>query len=532
MSNEFDYIIVGAGSAGCLLANRLSADLKTKVLLIEAGGKGRNPLIRIPMLAGLLYFMPSLNWGYKTVNQTGLGGRSLVWPRGKVLGGSTAINGMMYMRGSAADYNAWRQTGLTGWGYDDVLPYFRKFENNVSHADANFHGHEGELWTEKAQGRNPIYGAWLDSALKAGFAENPDFNGLQQEGVGLYDFNIRNGQRVSAANAFLDPIKQRRNLEVQTRGQVARLAFEGKQCVGVVFLDGTSVRASREVIVSAGAVNSPQLLELSGIGDAERLGSLGIETLVHSPEVGNNLQDHLGIYVQHASTQPVTLYGLMRPDRAIWAGLRALVTGKGPATSVPLEAGGFLRTRPEYDEPDVHITTVPGLSLSTTQLGQMQHGFLTNVYQLRPKSRGSVHIGSRNPAAKPIINPRYLTDPADVQCLRDGLKLARRIVNQQPLDAFRGAELSPGAHVTDEDDLAIDAWVRETSNTIFHPVGTCRMGADERSVVDGSLRVRGVAGLRVVDASVMPSIVSGNTSAPTMMIAEKAAAMIRQNQGY
>ncbi|QGN55618.1 GMC family oxidoreductase [Novosphingobium sp. Gsoil 351] len=527
MNGPFDYIVVGAGSAGCLLANRLSADPRVRVLLLEAGGRGRNPLIRVPMVAGLLYFMPSLNWGYETVPQGGLDGRSLVWPRGRVLGGSSAINGMMYIRGTPADYDQWRQSGLAGWGYEDVLPFFRSFERNVSHADRHFHGHEGELWTERARGENPIYGAWLDSARAAGADLNPDFNGARQEGVGYYDFNIRDGRRVTAATAFLDPIRGRQNLSVITDLQVAKLTFHQRQCTGLLLLDGRELTVKREVILCAGTVNSPQLLELSGIGDGERLQKLGIPVVAHSPEVGRNLQDHLGIYVQHTCTQPVTLYGLMRPDRAIWAGLRDLAAGKGPASSVPLEAGGFLKTRRDLDEPDVHITAVPGLSLATTRLGQMRHGFLTNLYQLRPHSRGTTYIVSPDAGAKPRIDPCYLNDPLDVQCLREGTRLIRSIVGQAPLDPLRGEEIAPGAGVSDDDDDAIDAWVRSSANTIFHPVGTCRMGADERAVVDGALRVRGVESLRVVDASIMPTITSGNTAAPTMMIAEKAASMIR-----
>lgn len=522
MIETADYVIVGAGSAGCLLANRLSADPRNRVVLLEAGGRDWNPLIRVPMVAGLLYFMRSLNWGYETAPSPGLNGRALVWPRGKVLGGSTAINGMMYMRGHARDYDQWRQSGLVGWGYEDVLPFFRRFECNVSHAD-RYHGAEGELWTEQAKGDHPLYRAWLACAQQAGFAPNPDFNGADQEGVGLYDFNIRNGRRVSAATAFLDPIRHRPNMRIVTGAQVRRLAFEGRRCCGVELATGV-VRAQGEVILSAGAVNSPQLLMLSGIGDGDQLQALGLPVLAHRPEVGRNLQDHLGVYVQHACLEPNTLYGLMRPDRAIGAGLRAWLTGTGPAATVPLEAGGFLKTRPELDTPDVHVTFVPGLSLATTRPGQMQHGFLTNVYQLRPESRGTVRLCAPDPLAKPLIEPNYLSAPADLICLREGVRLVRLIAAQPALDRYRGAELAPGSTIVN--DKQIEAWVRATANTIFHPVGTCRMGADDASVVDPSLRVRAVDGLRVADASVMPSIVGGNTSAPTMMIAEKCSALV------
>lgn len=525
MSEPADFVIVGAGAAGCLLANRLSADPSVRVLLLEAGGRDWNPLIRVPLLAGMLYFMKSLNWNYKTERQPGLAGRSLVWPRGRVLGGSTAINGMMYIRGNRVDYDSWRQLGLTGWGYEDVLPHFRAFERNLTHDDSHYHGHEGELWTESAKGENPLYSAWLESAYAAGFPPNDDFNGPKQEGLGRYDFNIHKGRRVSASTAFLDPIRGRANLRIDTRAHVARVFFDGRRALGVELTDGTRVRAQREVILAAGAVNSPQLLELSGIGDAQLLCKLGIEPLFDAREVGRNLQDHLGVLVQHSCTQPVTLYGLMRPDRAALAGLRALLTGRGPAASVPLEAGGFLRTRPELDAPDVHVIVVPGLSLATTRPAQRKHGFSTSVYQLRPRSRGSVHASSIDPRTKPAIDPGYLSEPADLDCLVAGVSLVRRIIGQAALATYRGEELGPGLHVTSRD--AIAQWVRENANTVFHPVGSCRMGTDSASVVDGELRVRGTEGLRVVDASVMPCIVSGNTSAPTMMIAERAAAMIK-----
>ncbi|HYC04982.1 MAG TPA: choline dehydrogenase [Azospirillaceae bacterium] len=528
MIQEADYIVVGAGSAGCLLANRLSRDPGSRVLLLEAGSKDWNPLIRIPLVAGLLYYLPALNWGYETEAQEGLDGRKLVWPRGKVLGGSTAINGMMYIRGHASDYDHWRQLGLAGWSYEDVLPHFRAFERNLSHPrnDA-FHGRDGELHTEKARGDHPLYRAWLACTHAAGFKENEDFNGPDQEGTGLYDFNIREGRRVSAATAFLAPARSRPNLSIETGVHVERLVFEGRRCTGLQVTRGgerVTLKARREVILSAGAVNSPQLLQLSGIGEAEHLHRLGIPVVLDRRDVGRNLQDHLGIYVQHKCLKPVTLYGLMRPDRAALAGLSALLFGKGPAASIPLEAGGFLKTRPELEIPDVHVTFVPGLSLATTQVGQMQHGFLTNVYQLRPESRGTILITSPDPAAKPAIQPNYLAAEADRRCLRDGVRLARRIAGQAPLDPYRGEELAPGEAA--QDDAAIDSWVRQTANTIFHPVGTCRMGGDEEAVLDSELRVRGIEGLRVVDASAMPTIIGGNTSVPTMMIAEKAASMI------
>ena len=533
MNETADYIIVGAGAAGCLLANRLSVDPANRVFLLEAGGRDWNPLIKVPMMAGLLYYLPALNWGYETEPQVALNNRCIAWPRGKVMGGSTAINGMMYIRGQRQDYDDWAGMGLQGWSYDEVLPYFKSFETNGSHPGGEFyHGRRGELYTEKAKGDNPLYQAWLRSALAAGHLPNEDFNGAGQEGVGLYDFNIKDGKRVTAASAFLDPVRARSNLRMIKRAQVTRLRFEQRRCTGVECVSAgkkISYGASREVIVAAGAVNSPQILQLSGIGDASLLRGLGIPCIVDRPQVGANLQEHIGLYLRNRCRKPITLYGLMRPDRALMAGLKALMFGAGPATTVPLEAGGFLKTDAGLERPDVHITFVPGLSLETTRLGQMEHGFLTNIYPLRPKSRGWIRITSRDPLAKPAIQPNYLGDVEDLECLRRGVGLMRDIVRQAPFDPYRGSEIAPGDGVTEQDEL--DQWIRDTANTIFHPVGTCRMGSDDGAVLDAELKVRGVEGLRVVDASSMPDITSGNTSAPTMMIAEKGAAMILKRPG-
>lgn len=530
MSDNYDFIVVGAGAAGCLLANRLSADSANRVLLLEAGGRDWNPLIRMPLFAGLLYFTPSLNWGYATEAQRHMNDRSLKWPRGKVLGGSTAINGMMYMRGQHQDYDDWSQAGLSGWSYDDVLPFFKSFEQNASHeGDSTYHGRDGELHTEKAKADHPLYDAWLDCARASGQIDNKDFNGANQEGVGVYDFNIKDGRRVSASAAFLDPIRNRQNLTVVTRAQVQRLTVVEGVCTGLECRVGGHTKtytADREVILSCGAVNSPQILQLSGIGDGAMLQKLDIPTVVDRPAVGQNLQDHIGVYLQHKCLKPITLFGLMRPDRAIIAGLKQMLFGAGAAASVPLEVGGFLKTRAEIDRPDIHVTFVPGLSLATTQAGQMEHGFLTNVYQLRPKSRGSISITSPNPMDKPRIDPNYLSDPDDISCLREGVRLIRNIAEQSALDTYRGTEISPGVDAVNDDQ--IDDWIRRSVDTIFHPVGSCRMGADDDAVLDEALRVRGVGNLRVIDASAMPNIPSGNTSMPTMMIAEKGAAMILQ----
>jgi choline dehydrogenase len=528
MAETADVVVIGAGSAGCLLANRLSADPERRVVLLEAGGRDRNPLIGVPLLAGLVYYLKSLNWNYRTEPDPGLNGRSLAWPRGRVLGGSSTINGMMYMRGHRRDYDDWRQLGLDGWGYADVLPYFRAFERNLSHhGDDFFHGRDGELLTKQARGDNPLYRAWLAAAAAAGFPASADHNGFEQEGLGLYDFNIHRGRRVSAASAFLRPVAGRANLRVLTGAQATRLRFDGRRCTGVEYRRGgeTGFLAAREVALCGGAINSPALLQQSGIGDAALLGQFGIPVVRHCPAVGANLRDHLGIYLHHRCLQPVTLYRLFRPDVAVRVVARALLFGSGPAAAVPLEAGGFLRTRPELEIPDIHVTFVPGLSLAASRAGQREHGFLTNFYLLRPKSHGSIAIRSPDPLAPPRIDPGYLSDVTDLHAMRDGVRLLRRIAAAAPLDPFRGTELAPGEAV--QSDAAIENWVRDTAGTTFHPVGTCRMGADAGAVVDASLRLRGIDGLRVVDASVMPTMIGGNTSVPTMMIAEKAADLMR-----
>jgi choline dehydrogenase len=526
--DTFDYIIVGAGSAGCVLANRLSEGGKHSVLLVEAGGSDRNPLFSIPLLAGVAYWHKPTNWNYETTPQAGLDGRTIKWPRGKVLGGSSTINGMMYMRGNAADYNAWQDSGLTGWSYEDVLPYFRRSESNPERPHSRYHGQEGPLHVAKAKGENALYRDFLAAGRAVGHPVNDDFNGADQEGLGFYDFNTLKGRRVSSATAFLRPVMSRSNLKVLTKTKVQRIVLQNKRASGLVLRRAgqeTTVHARAEIILSGGALNSPQLLMLSGIGDATNLAKHGIDCLVHSPKVGQNLQDHLGVYLTYACKNPITLYRLFRPDRAALAFARAWLTGKGPATAVPLEAGGFLRTRPDLEIPDIHITFVPGLNLETTRAGQGRHGYLINFYQLRPESRGRVTLASANPSAAPLMDPAYLDAAADRQCMRDGTRLARKIGEAAPLVARKADEITPKPIDLVTDD-AIDAWVRSGANTIFHPVGTCRMGADVAAPVDAQLRVRGVDGLRVVDASVMPTIIGGNTSAPTMMIAEKAADLI------
>ena len=520
---DCDFVVVGGGTAGCVLAHRLSADPANRVTLVEAGGEARHPAIRVPLMAGYVYFLRSINWNYESAPEPHLDGRRIPWPRGKVLGGTSAINGMMYMRGNRRDYDDWRRRGLEGWDYASVLPYFKRAEGHGARRDA-YHGTDGPLSVERARADNPLYAAFLRACAELGLPRNDDFNGATQEGVGRQDFCYRRGRREDAGHAFLRPVRRRPNLRVLTHAHAERLLFEDRRVTGVACRRrgrAGAVRARRAVVLACGTVGSPALLQRSGLGAPAHLRALGIPVVVESPEVGRNLQDHAGVYVQYACTRPVTLYGLMRPDRAALACLRARLFGTGPGASVALEAGGFARSREGLEAPDLQLTFLPGLTLDVTRAKQGRHGFLVHCYQLRPESRGAIRIVSADPDAAPEIRPDTLGVTADRRVARDAVRLARRIVSGAPFDPWRGAEIAPGAAV--RTDAEIDAWVRGNLTTVWHPVGTCRMGADAGAVVDAALRVRGVEGLFVADASVMPAIPSGNTAAPTMMIAEKAA---------
>ena len=522
----FDYIVVGAGSAGCVLANRLSAETGKTVALIEAGGEARNLIFKLPILAGGAYWHEPSSWGYVTTPQTHMNGREIKWPRGKVLGGCSTINGMMYMRGARHDYDRWAKAeGCPGWSYREVLPYFLRGEDAPARAGDPYHATGGELRVTRARAENPLYADFLSATVATGIPRNEDNNGASHEGVGRYDFNIQDGRRVSAATAFLEPVRRRSNLHVMTGARALKVEISEGRATGVLIRRAgreSRLAAKAEVILSGGAINSPQLLMLSGIGAPEALKSHGIEPIVARPEVGANLHDHLGVYLTYGAKDPITLFGLFRPDRAAWAFFQAMFLRKGPMAAVPLEVGGMVKSRPGLDHPDLHMTFVPGLNLETTRKGQGRHGYLINVYQLRPKSRGAVSLKSSDPLAAPLIDPKYLADENDVICMRDATRLCQQVGDAPALAARRASYLSPGEGELASDET-IDDWVRAGGNTIFHPVGTARMGSHGGAVVDPELRVRGVVGLRVVDASVMPSIIGGNTSAPVMMIAEKAA---------
>ncbi len=532
----YDYIVVGSGSAGSVLAGRLSADANCRVLLLEAGGGDWNPLIRIPLGSGKLVRSRLFSWGYQTEPEPHLEGRRISWPRGKVLGGSSSIHSMIYIRGNRGDYDHWSQLGNRGWSHAEVLPYFRRAEGHESRDDA-FHGREGPLKVARGKSDNPLYDAFVEAGIEAGHAGTEDFNGAAQEGFGRYDFTIRDGRRCSAADAYLKPVRNRPNLEIATKAQATRVLFEGRRAVGVEYLRRgrrLEARAEAEVLLAGGTLNSPQLLLLSGIGEAEALAEHGIDCRHHLPGVGRNLQDHIDVPVQHLCTQPITLYSQIRADRIALSMLRAQFFKSGFATTFPVEGGTFLKTRPELEMPDVQCHLLGGLAtarirwplLSALTAGPLDHdGFTCRICVLRPESRGQVGLRSADPLAPVRIQANYLASDNDVATLRRAVAMVREIMAQKAFDPFRGPELQPGPERQSDADL--DAWIHAVAETIYHPVGTCRMGQDEMAVVDDSLRVRGLEGLRVVDASVMPSLIGGNTSAPTIMIAEKAADMIR-----
>ncbi len=525
----YDYVIVGAGSAGCVLANRLSADPKNRVLVLEAGGRDDWIWFHVPV--GYLFAIgnPRADWMFVTEAEEGLGGRTLAYPRGKVIGGSSAINAMIYMRGQAADYDGWRQLGLLGWGWDDVLPFFLKHEDHAAPPN-RFHATGGEWRVEHPRIRWDILDAIRDACAAAGIPKVDDFNAGDNEGTSYFQVNQRRGRRWSAARAFLRPVLKRENLRLETGVHVERVAFEGARATGVVFSRGGERflgRVAGEAILTAGAVASPKILELSGIGDGERLRDLGVPVLRHAPGVGENLQDHLQIRPVYKVEGVRTLnedYAKLWKRAAM--ALEYALFRRGPLTMAPSQLGAFTRSSPDYATANLEFHFQP---LSLDKWGEGLHpfpAFTASVCNLRPTSRGSVHAVSADPAAPPRIAPRYLSTEEDRRVAVDALKLARRIVAQPPLARFRPQEHRPGPQVSSDAELLAAAG--ELGTTIFHPVGTAKMGADTDplAVLDARLRVRGVEGLRVIDDSAMPRITSGNTNSPTIMIAEKGAAMV------
>jgi choline dehydrogenase len=527
MDQRYDYIIIGAGSAGCVLANRLSARGDATVLVLESGGPDSNRWIHIPIGFGKVMFDREVNWMFETEPETRMNGRNIKVPRGRVLGGSSSINGLIYIRGQREDYDDWMRLGNPGWGYADCLPYFKKAEDQTRGAD-QWHGTGGPLTVSDVKDRHPLADAFITAGESIGIRRNSDFNGANQEGLGYFQGTARNGMRCSAAVAYLHPAMRRSNLTVITHAHVSRILFEGKRATGVAFnAAGETQRAfaNREVIVAAGAIQSPQILQLSGVGPAELLQRHGIPVVHAASAVGRNLQDHLQSRIIWRCTEPITVNDdLMSVWRKMKIGMQFAFGRRGPLSWYAGLAGGFARTRPELDRPDVQFHFFP---YSTDRTDPSLHdfsGFTMSVCKLRPESRGAVEIKSADPAAAPAIMPNFLEREADVATMLDGVKLIRRFAETPALKRFVEVEHDPGPQCKSDDQI-VD-FIRNKGFTVYHPAGTCKMGSDDAAVVDQSLKVRGVDALRVIDASVMPVVTSGNTNAPVIMIAEKAADMI------
>ena len=523
---HYDSVIVGAGSAGCVLANRLSADPQRQILLVEAGPSNNHLYINMPAAVPRAIASSKLNWHYWTTPQKHLAGRALTTPRGKVLGGSSSINALVYVRGHAQDYDRWRDQGCEGWGYQDVLPYFKAIEANARGED-QFRGTSGELYVGDPESNNPMFKAFVEAGQQMGYPHRADFNGAQQDGFGFYQLNIKDGRRMSAASAFLDDIRTRSNLQVTTGVRVLGLCFDGQRNTGLVVRTGGQMHEIRadKTILSAGAIGTPQLLLCSGIGPAGELTSLDIQPQLNLPGVGKNLQDHLEVKVKCRNNQPVSLGKYAEFPRSYLAGLQYLLFGSGVCRQQGLEAGAFVSLDTPSDTPDIQLHFINALAFDGSKPEDRGHGFAIDVTQLHPESRGQLTLKSKDPEVAPNIDPNYLAESCDRTMMREGLKFLRELCAQPALAQYVDTELFPGTGV--QTDAEIDDVVRRTAESIYHPVGTAKMGHDSMSVVDPStMAVHGADGLYVADASVMPDLVSGNTHAASVMIGAKAADLI------
>lgn len=521
---EFDYVIVGAGSAGAALAHRLSESGEYSVRVLEFGGSDNSIFIKMPTAFSIPMNMKRYDWGFHSEKEPGLKGRSLHQARGKVLGGSSSINGLVYVRGCAGDFEEWQELGASGWGYQDVLPYFKRGEDCVYGGDT-YRGDQGGLTTCNGNNmKNPLYRAFIKAGEQAGYGYTEDYNGYRQEGFGRMDMTVRDGVRCSTAMAYLKPAMNRPNLDIQTHALTTRVIMEGKTAVGVEYRQGGKtlrVRARKEVILSASSFNSPKLLMLSGIGPADHLKEHGIEVVHDLPGVGRNLQDHLEVWVQQECTQKITLNSWLGPLAKAWIGANWLFLKRGLGTSNQFESNGYIRSRAGMKYPDIQFHFLAGAIAYDGSSAFKGHGFQVHLGANKPKSRGWVKLKSADPEAPPEIVFNYFAEEEDKEAFRAGLRWTREIFAQPALDEYRGKEVSPGPDV--QTDEQIDQWLAETAETAYHPAGSCRMGTDDMAVVDPECRVHGVRNLRVVDSSIMPTVTNGNLNAPTIMIGEKAA---------